>query len=179
MAPQPDDMAGSVGAIMWMDRAFSHTPTARREMRMRIAVVSIDGTSVAPALSGARYLLVFPVTDEEVSSPAARPLTDEALPVAANSLMPKPSGDLVSFPAPAFTPDSPGTGIPEALKLALLDCDLLLAGAFSLQQLLECRHLGILALPVPTSQDAEHTVRLVVSGTGPHAGTDCGDCPTA
>jgi hypothetical protein len=141
---------------------------------MRIAVASIDGVSPSPALSGARYLLVFSVVDEEVSGPEVRPLPVDAEPDASSErVLP----NLVAFPTPNPTPDSPDTGLPDELKLAMLDCDMLLAGAFSERQQMECHQLGMLALPVPMLREASLTVRWVVSGVSSHEGHSCGECP--
>jgi|GEM_PF-2748132 len=159
---------------------------------MRIAVASIDGSSIAPTLTSARYLLVFPVDGEVIGNPELRPLFDEedsdtnswqnetsAFSPHPLSSRPRGARDLIVFPTPTPPVEAPQTSIPEAVKEEMLDCEILLAGMFSAEQQREGAKLGTLALKVPTDQDAQQTIRWVVNGGHAHVDADCGDCATA
>lgn len=152
---------------------------------MKIAVASLDGTTVAPSLAEARCLVIFQALGDVVDFFEIRP---ESVPL--NAPATRLIGISPARNATCATPAgsaalSTGLGatvakdqVSDELVRALLDCDVVLAGTFSDAQELKLRRLGLLVLPAFPKETAEKAVRFAVSGTPPHEGDACGPCPS-
>ncbi|MDZ7638451.1 MAG: hypothetical protein U5J83_09425 [Bryobacterales bacterium] len=142
---------------------------------MKIAVASIDGAIVAPNIAAARGILVFEVSGNEVALHRSSPLDGGwSIPKAALTRIENAGRSLVSVAAPA----KPSTGaLPPDLLREMLDCQIVIAGAFVEEERQALQRLGLLALPAFASQPAEAAVRFVVSGSPPLEGEACGPCP--
>lgn len=146
---------------------------------MRVAVASHDGRDVASAPEQARYILVFPVTDDVVGEPEVRVLgaapelsTSPERKLAASDIATR----MVSFPPLAAPTNGEAEDLPEEFLHALLDCEVLIVRTMRAKQRETCLRLGMLPLEVSAAGDAAHLVRFVVSGTPPSAGSSCSGC---
>lgn len=152
---------------------------------MKIAVASLDGTTVAPSLAEARCLVIFQALGDVVDFFEIRP---EGVPLnapATRLIGISPARNATSAAQAGSAALSAGLGaigakdqVSDELVRALLDCDVVLAGTFSDPQEHKLRRLGLLVLPAFPKERAEKAVRFVVSGTPPNEADSCGPCPS-
>ncbi|MCW5965867.1 MAG: hypothetical protein KIT83_17645 [Bryobacterales bacterium] len=146
---------------------------------MRIAVASHDGRDVASAPEHARYLLVFPVTDNAVGEPEVRAfdVTPElsAYPVLQSTTL-DASVRIVPFPTVAAPAADEAADLPDEFLRAMLDCEVVVARTMNAVQRETCVRLGMLPLTVDAAGDAAYLVRFVVSGAPPSGGSNCSGC---
>lgn len=144
---------------------------------MKIAVASADGVTVAPSLEMASRLLVFPVDGDHIEAPERRAFSYgvASRPSPASNL----SAPLAEPPSASSERTHAGVAeeLPEDLLRGVLDCSVVIAGAFTKTQHDRLQRLGLLPLPVLGGGPAETVVRFVVSGRPPEEGEACGVCP--
>ena len=141
---------------------------------MKIAVVSLDGDSVAASLQNAAGVLIFEVMGNTVEYVDRRRTSDGWNRAA--SLIHIDAGGGTSRPAAGVAAVA-DEGVPDDLLREMLDCEVVVAGAFSVMEQAALRRLGILSLPAFPGDAAEAAVRYVVSGSPPQDGVPCGHCP--
>ncbi len=148
---------------------------------MRIAVASHDGNGVAPTAESARFLLVFPVTDNLIGEPELRSFGEQAAtaPLARQAVARLGEGtQIIPFPA---VPTQPGgedeDEIVQEILRASADCEVLVVGSLEATHQATCRQLGIMPLLVTLGGEASQVVRFVVSGSPPNSDGGCAGCP--